>query len=178
MDRQEKLFHEGLVDSWSGVEFEKNLAALKRIWEEREAAAFSSLKSYEPSSLSGLFSTRPTKWRWGLQEEVGLGSPPTPYYTNDSELINAAIKEKVNYQKSKWPHFNAKVKELVDFQMQEADKAIIGCGEYGIRDEYKYLMVPIETWKQTTKEQRSEPYASFTLLLYVRWEMLQLPLNR
>ena len=50
----------------------------------------------------------------------------------------------MNYNKSEWPQFNAKLKELVDSQMQEAEKDIIGCCEYRIRDEYKHLMVPVE----------------------------------
>ena len=117
-----------------------------------------------PSSSSGLFGTRlVTKGCTlrSIREEVGLGSPPAPYYTNDNESINAAIKEKVNYNKSEWPQFNAKLNELVDSQMQEAEKAIIGCGEYRIRDEYKHLMVPVEKWNRLSEEQRKRAIQKF-----------------
>ena len=90
-----------------------------------------------------------------------LGSPPTPYNTNDSESINAAIKEKVNYRKSEWPQFNAKMKKLVNSLVQEAEKAIIGFGEFRIRDEYKHLVVPVEKWNQMTKEQRKRAICKF-----------------
>ena len=87
-----------------------------------------------------------------LREEIGLGSPPTPFYTNDSESINAAIKEKVNYQKSEWPQFNAKMKEFVDNQTREAEETIIACGEYRIHDSYKHLVVQVEKWNRMTEE--------------------------
>ena len=96
-----------------------------------------------------------------LREDIGLGSPPTPYYTNDSESINAAIKEKVNYWKSEWPQFNAKMKELVDSLVQEAEKAITGFGEFRIRDEYKHLVVPVEKWNGMTEEQRKRAIRKF-----------------
>lgn len=103
-----------------------------------------------------------------LREDIGLRSPLTPYYTNDSESINAAIKEKVNYRKSEWPQFNAKMKELVNSLVQEAKKAIIGFGEFRIRDEYKHLVVPVEKWNRRLRNRESGPYSSFTLQAYMR----------
>ncbi len=88
-------------------------------------------------------------------------APPAPYYTNDNESSNAAIKEKVNYQKSEWPQFNAKMKEFVDSQMKEAEKAIIGFGEFRVRDEYKHLVVPVEKWNRMSEEQRKRAVRKF-----------------
>ena len=58
-DHQEKLYHEGLVDSESGVAFEQCPAALKPIWDEREAEAFSAHKSYTPKFFEWFVQTRP-----------------------------------------------------------------------------------------------------------------------
>ena len=35
-----------------------------------------------------------------LRTEVGLGSPPEPYYQNKSESMNEVIKDQVQYQES------------------------------------------------------------------------------
>ena len=63
---------------------------------------------------------------------MGLGSPPKAYYTNGSESINAVLKERVDYKKQQWAVFNQKMKETVEQQQQEVEKAIIGCGKYTV----------------------------------------------
>ena len=44
-----------------------------------------------------------------LQTEVGLGSPPEPYYQNKSKRMNEVIKDQVKYQESELPVFIQKV---------------------------------------------------------------------
>lgn len=76
-----------------------------------------------------------------LKEKVGMGSPPKPFYTNDSESLSAVIKEKVDYKKHQWPIFNDKMKQLVDQSQQEVEKAIIGTGRYQMKEQYRHLIV-------------------------------------
>ena len=48
-----------------------------------------------------------------VRESAGLGSPPTAFYTNHSDSINALLKESLYYKKHQWGVFNEKVKAVV-----------------------------------------------------------------
>lgn len=89
-----------------------------------------------------------------LREDVGLGSPLRPFYTNDNKSVNALLKECVAFKKQQWPMFNSKVKKYVDDLLNEMEKAIIGCGQYRLKPQYKHLGIPEETWFKMNAEQR------------------------
>ena len=61
-----------------------------------------------------------------IREKAGLGSPPTPYYTNEVESKNKLLKEEVQYKSSQLPDFVEKMKKLMEGQRQEIERAIIG----------------------------------------------------
>ena len=86
-----------------------------------------------------------------LREDVGLGSPPSAYYTNDSESISALLKESLGYKKHQWGVFNEKVKRIVEQQQQEMEKAIIGYGEYRLHPQYSFLAIREEKWFKMTR---------------------------
>ena len=87
-----------------------------------------------------------------LREDVGLGSPPVAFYTNDSESINALLKESLAYKKHQWALFNEKVKKVVEQQHGEVEKAIIGYGQYQLRPHYSFLAVPEDKWFKMSQE--------------------------
>ena len=89
-----------------------------------------------------------------MREDVGLGSPSSAYYTNDSESINALLKESLGYKKHQWGVFNEKVKRIVKQQQKEMEKAIIGYGEYRLRPQYSFLAISEEKWFKMTQDQR------------------------
>lgn len=89
-----------------------------------------------------------------LREDIGLGSPPKAFYTNNSESINALLKECTGYKKQQWALFNDKMKEAVLLQQREIEKAIIGYGEYRLRPQYSSLTVSVEKWFCMSTEQR------------------------
>ena len=89
-----------------------------------------------------------------LREDIGLDSPPRPFYTNDNESVNALLKECVAFKKQQWPVFNSKVKKFVDDLQNEMEKAIMGCRQYRLKPQYKFLGVPEETWFKINAEQR------------------------
>lgn len=55
--------------------------------------------------------------------KVGLGDPPVHYTNNANESENAKIKSKVDYKKSELSVFCQKMKELVDFQTWNVERA-------------------------------------------------------
>ena len=60
--------------------------------------------------------------------------------TNASESINAMLKRKRDY-KRRLPTFIDKVKELVNEQQKEIERAVIGRGKYQLKQQYQYLQV-------------------------------------
>jgi len=90
----------------------------------------------------------------GLREDVGLGFPPMPFYTNASESVNALLKETVSYKKQQWALFTNKVKKAVESQQCEMDKAIINSGQYRLCQQYKFLACSEDTWFRMTSSQR------------------------
>lgn len=97
------LYHEGPVDSCSAEEYYKLLASMEVVWNEREKEVFSDQKSHQVEFFSWFLQYKSKEIREHtlrcLREEVGLGSPPKAYYTNDNKSINSLLKESTGYKK-------------------------------------------------------------------------------
>ena len=149
---------EGLVDSFNADQFCEQLSLLSDKWNLLERATFSDRKAYTPHFHSWFTKEKADTFcnhtLRALREDVGLGCPPQPFYTNANESVNALLKECVAFKKQQWPIFNKKVKKAVDDHQNEMEKAIIGQGQYRLKPQYKHLSVPVETWFKMTTEQR------------------------
>ena len=64
-----------------------------------------------------------------IRIEAGLGVPPSSFTTNACESMNAMLKRKVEYKKNEIPGFMNHLKQLVDEQEREVERAIIGRGK-------------------------------------------------
>ncbi|XP_065891101.1 uncharacterized protein [Dysidea avara] len=132
---------EGLVDAESEEIFYKQLEERKVQWDriEKENPGcvsgfyewFNEHKCEE--IVSGMLSP--------VREDAGLGVPPSAFTTNVSESITAMLKRKVNYKKSELVAFIQHLKELIDEQQRELERAVIRRGKYEFREEYKFLEV-------------------------------------
>lgn len=65
-----------------------------------------------------------------LRTEVGLGSPPEPYYQNKSESMNEVIKDQVKYQESELPEFIQRVSGIGERHKDRLRKAVARTGEW------------------------------------------------
>ena len=81
-----------------------------------------------------------------VRQEAGLGNPPEQFSTNASESVNAVLKAKVDYKRSKLPAFVRKMEELVKDQKSEFELAVISRGKFQIRSAYQSLEIPESTW--------------------------------
>ena len=66
----------------------------------------------------------------GIREKAGLGSPPSTFTTNSSETINSIIKKHVNFKSHQLVEFVDLLKEAVDEQEHDLERAVIGQGKY------------------------------------------------
>jgi len=151
-------YHEGLVDCCDSIAFDEALISLKEKWDKIELSAFNNCKSHKPQFHEWFVQWKSEDFRSctlrSLREDLGLGSPPKAFYTNNSESINALLKECTGYKKQQWATFNDKMKEAVKQQQREVEKAIIGYGEYKLLPQYSSLSVTVEKWFHLTTEQR------------------------
>ena len=58
-----------------------------------------------------------------IRVKMGLGNPPKEFNNNENESANARIKEKANYKRSELNIFCGKMKELVDRQTRNIERA-------------------------------------------------------
>ena len=96
-----------------------------------------------------------------MREKAGLGSPPTPYYTNEVESKNRVLKEAVFYKSSQLPDFIQKMKSVLEQQKSEIERAVVNTGEYRLRVEYRHLSVESSKWFTLSREQRKRKIDRF-----------------
>ena len=145
----------GLVDCSTEEEFDHKLQVLQETWNLRE-------RSVTPHHV-------PTFYNWfvkekakdvkssmlmSLREAAGLGSPPSPFYTNANESLNSMLHHKVTYKKSQWHEFNESIKELVKESYRLVELAVVDIGEFKFKPQYQDLVVTQKRWFQMTPQQR------------------------
>ena len=139
---------EGLVDSRGEEDFHGKLEALRGSCDEREKGVLG--MDHDPTFFLWYKREKAQDFCSGTladqREAAGLGSPPAPYYTNASESMNSALKEKTNYTKMQCVEFNCKTKSSVDQQREEVEKAIVGGGIYELVPVYESLQVKDGKW--------------------------------
>ena len=149
--------HEGLVNCCSTNNFNEKLHLLKEKWDYSEQVAFSDCKQHTHRFHKWFMEHKAAVFcdhiLRPLREDVGLGIPPRSFYTNDNKSANALLKECVVY-KQKWPIFDNKLKKYVDNIQVEMEKAIMGCGQYHLKPQYKFLGVAEDTWFKMRTKQR------------------------
>ena len=86
--------------------------------------------------------------------EAGLGDPPNEFTTNDVEAGNFIIKHGINFDKQKPQEFIEKVKEIINMQFRNEDRAVFGKGPYKLRKGFEKYYVNDFKWGQLTAQQR------------------------
>ena len=89
-----------------------------------------------------------------IRVEAGLGDPPTEHTTNDVEAGNFVIKDKLEFNPHNPTDFIKKLKELIDLQFRNEDRAILDKGPYELNGRFKHLAVNHEAFGQMKHKQR------------------------
>ena len=164
--QQGSHYNEGLVDATSEMMYDEIFVSLTRKWQEFEVSA-TSLKRFvdwfRTYKSSVILKSMPRP----IREQAGLGRPPTQFTTNASESINAVLKRKVNYKRNELPVFLEKIKELIQEQDSEIEKAVIERGKYVINPEFKRFSKTEEEWftrmKESDRVRHLQRFSSFKL---------------
>jgi hypothetical protein len=148
------VFIEGLVDASGDDDFQRKLDDVILSWQNCSIPSSANMESFIQWFMTNKSHIIRDSMLKPIREECGLGCPPEPFTTNASESINAMLKRKLNYKQSELPAFIDKVKELVNEQQKELERAVIGRGKYQLKQQYQYLQVAESKWFLMTPEQR------------------------
>ena len=91
-----------------------------------------------------------------VREDAGIGCLPQSFTTNASETANFILRNKVDYKRNQLFEFVEKLKQVIDDQEKEVEKAVIQRGKYCFKSEYKYLEVPESQGYKMTSQQRKK----------------------
>ena len=146
-------FSEGLVDSPNAEDFSQKLDILERRWDEIAKTCNAQPGFYDWFTRNKAATILQTMIK-PVREEAGLGSPPEAFTTNASETVNSIIKSHVSYKPSQLMELTEKLKEAIDEQEREVERAVIGRGKFRFKEEYKHLEVSESKWFKMNPEQR------------------------
>lgn len=93
--------------------------------------------------------------------EAGLGNPPQEYTNNDPESANFLIKHGLQFNAQKPHEFIDKIKEMVETQQRNEERAVFGMGPYRLRKEFQHLGVSDQQRTQLTAVQTKKKVASY-----------------
>ena len=147
-------YMEGLFDAVSDVQYEEGLHSLCEKWRSLDSHKGGPLHTFIDWFMKYKSSTLREGMLRPIRVQAGLGDPPSVFMTNASESINALLKNKVEYRKNELPVFLDQLKEAIDEQEREVERAVIDRGKYRFRSDYRYLVKHESNWFKMTASQR------------------------
>ena len=152
--QQDALYVKGILDSESVAIFDVRFSLLKSKWDRPEQSVHPKripqvhewIHRYETMVMKDPMIA-------SVREAAGFGSPPEHYTTNRNECMNNVAKAHVDY--------HAQIKlvnnmyNLVEEQLKEVEKAVIGMGEYQFKLAYTHLEVSSSKWFSMSTVSRS-----------------------
>ena len=150
----------GLVDVSSKSELESKLASLEKKWNDLEKPFHSPPGFYEWFQEHSLDVIADCVIR-PLREQVGLGSPPAPYYTNDIESKSNILKQHLQRKASQLSEFVKSMKALITEQRSEIEKAVATYGKYRVVSCHSNLACEHQKWFKMSEKQRQSKINQF-----------------
>ena len=147
-------FVEGLVDASGDDDFQRKVDDVVASWQNCSVPSSANMDGFVQWFVTNKSHVIRDSMLKPIREECGLGCPPEAFTTNASESLNAMLKRKLDYKRSELPAFIDKVKELVNEQQKELERAVIGRGKYRLKQQYQYLQVTESKWFLMNQDQR------------------------
>lgn len=148
-------FYEGLVDVPSDKEYEMGVKQLYSKWKALDSTV---------NGPVGAFILWFSRYKQDLikatmlkssRMKAGLGNPPAAFTNNASESLNALLKRKLDYKRHELPEFLDKLKECIEDQEKEVERAVVSRGKYVFRDDFKHLQLSEQQWSKMSATQRA-----------------------
>ena len=155
----------GLVDAEDDEVFNAQLQSLEKVWNKREQACTKDDPVFYDWFLEYCKDVMKDSMLLSVRKSAGLGNPPAPYYTNAVESMKSLLKLRTNFKKLEVTAFISKLKELVDNQFAEVDRAVAGLGEYKVSEEYPKFCINPAKWFTMSEDQRQRVLKRFQSIL-------------
>ncbi len=150
----------GLIDCTSPDEFDRACDNAVEKWSNLDKG-----KEFVPYFLDGRSDVLRESCRADVRSICGLGCPPRMYTQNANECMNRVIKQTKPTQYGKKSltlmEYVEKIKSEVNRQHEEQFLAVIGRGEYRLKEEFKFLAVNETDFYRMTPKQKEELKARF-----------------
>ena len=147
----------GAVDSLNAMEFDTCLHGLKTKWDHFECSVHLDRHTlFYEWFIKNESDVMKTSMIACVRESAGLGSPLLPYTTNRNESMNKVVKSYADHQKVNWVQLTDNMFDLINVQLKEVEKAIIGMGEYRFKPAYKCLEVASNKWFSMSSHRREK----------------------
>ena len=144
----------GLVHSLSPSEFDDALSKIKATWETRHPKGADFIAYFLNQNASDIKGTMTVE----VRSLCGLGFPADVYTQNASESMNRVLKEEdqdstdLRRKKKTVCDIMERFTKVVKRQEQEQFLAVLGRGEYVIKDKFKYLEVGEDYFRMNDKQ--------------------------
>ena len=148
-------FYEGLVDVSSDTEYEKGIKHLFCKWKALDSSVNGPVNAFIlwfSRYKQDLIKKTMLK---SSRSKAGLGNPPAAFTNNASESLNALLKRKLDYKRHELPEFLDKLKECIEDQEKEVERAVVNRGKYVFKDEFKDLQLSEQQWSKMSVTQRT-----------------------
>ena len=89
-----------------------------------------------------------------LRDNIAAGC--ADWTNNGCESINHVLKSEVHWRPQKLPELIAKLRQLVDAQYVEADRAMLGRGDFVLKQQYAKHRLTVDEWQRMSDRQRDK----------------------
>ena len=99
-----------------------------------------------------------------MRQNVTVGAHFPKWTNNNCESINHVLKQSIGWKPQQIPVLIDTIRELVDGQDRDADRALCGLGNYALRSTHARRGVSVDDWRKLTASQRhAKPDTSFKI---------------
>jgi len=148
----------GLIDRATKHDFNKDLAELDEVWNDRDKAARQT-SAPEFHSWFVRYQAKDMKEMllYPVRRDAGLGYDF--YYNNNPESVHRNIKARQNYKATEMPTVIENIRKETNANLCYVEDAVIGNGPFELALEFTHFNIDQSSWTyQWPKEKKKEPF--------------------
>ena len=147
----------GLIDRATELEFEKDLAELEQVWNDREKAP---RRTSAPEFHSWFVRYQAKDMKemllYPVRRDIGLGYDF--YYNNDPESVHRNIKARQNYKATEMPTVVENIRKEKDANLCYVEDPIIGNGPFELAPGFAHFKVDQYSWTYHWSEEKKQKH--------------------
>lgn len=147
----------GLIDRSSELDFDRDLAELEQVWNDREKVARgTSVPQFHSWFVRYQAKDGKEMLLYPLRRDIGLGYDF--YYNNDPESVHRNIKSRQNYKATEMPTVLENIRKEKDANLCYIEDAIIGNGPFELAPESARFQVDQHSWTYQWPEGKKQKH--------------------